>query len=120
MRLIADAPWFDKPAVQADGAHFHLYADASGRIPGRIPLGCLRTWSWQQVFCAREKDLYVDQDRLPSSIRQDFYVAYYQGISRLDLNNPISLEVGVDLFTYRTIGDIPYCLLYTSPSPRDA
>ena len=114
MRLIADAPLFDKPAIQADGLHLGLYADALGRLPGRISLGCLKTWSWQRVFCASEKDLYVDQDCLPSSIRKDFNVACYQGISRLDIDKPISLEVGVDLFAYRTSGDIPYVQALTS------
>jgi len=108
LRLIANAPWFDKPAVQADGEHLRLYANSSGVLPGGIPLGCLKSWTWQRVFCARENDLFVDQDRLPSSIRQDFNLASYQGVSRLSMDDVISLETGVDLFAYRTSGDIPY------------
>jgi len=45
LRLVAWAPWFDKPAVQSDGEHLRSYAGSSGILPGGIPLSCLKSWT---------------------------------------------------------------------------
>ena len=108
LKVVGLAPWFHKPAVQAADNHLEYYTDPSGYLPDQIHLGCTQAWTWQRVFCARDNDLYVSSDRLPSSIREDFNWLCYVGLRRLFCIEPIPSSVGVDLFVYRTRGEIPY------------
>lgn len=107
-KLLGLAHWFEKPAVQAEGTHFTAYADVNGFLPGHIHMDCLKSWAWQHIFYDRDTDLAVPQDRLPSSICEDFVASCYGGVHRMLEVDPISASAVVDLFFPRTRGEIPY------------
>lgn len=108
MKTLGLSPWFDKAAVKADGDHFSRYCDENGFLPGQIHVDCLSSWCWQRIFCAHNTELSVPNNRLPTSIREDFVEACYNGLNRLFRVDPIPENISVDMFVYRTRGEIPY------------
>ncbi len=108
LKLVGSASWFDKLAIQLDGVDFAPYIQDGEYLPGQLHIRCFDTWVWQRTFCARMADLAVRPDRLPSSVKEDFASACYQGLDRLFVVDPIDTDLGMDLFVYRNRADFAY------------
>lgn len=101
-RLLGLAPWFDRDVVYEAPEILAAYADEQGYLPGQIHLDCVHSWLWRRAFCARDADLKVPAERLPSSIKEDFVLSCYEGLNRMTQIDPIPADAGVDMFVCRS------------------
>ena len=105
--LLAKAPWFHRQAVLHGGV-CERYADERGMLPGDIPLSALGTWSWINHFCCEDGDLRKKGDKSTFRLRMEFVRSALAGLDRIGTFRIVPPEMNVDLFLYRTYGEVGY------------
>ena len=109
VRVFGQAPWFDRDAVEAADNHMERYLDSSGsHLPGAIHVSSLQTFAWQRQFCIRDNELRVPVQRTLAGIRADFARSANGGLCRLFEVDTIPATMNVDMFVYRTRGEVDY------------
>ena len=105
--LFAKAPWFHRAAVLHGGV-CDRYADERGMLPGEIHLSALTSFAWLEHFCCNYGDLRPKGDKENEDLQYDFVRSALAGLDRLGTFRRIAPEMGMDLFVYRTYGEIGY------------
>ena len=107
MKLWVKAPWFNRRAVELGGI-CEYYADANGWLPCGVQLAALATFAWRHHFCCEDDDLFVPKSRNIDDIRRAFVVQALSGLSRFKTFTMVPANLDMDLFQYRTQGEIDY------------
>lgn len=105
--LWGSAPWYNRDALNVVGLMEHYVGD-DDYLPNGIPLGSIRSWCWRHQFSVRAADLKIPYGRTLESVRGDFALAVNNGLNRLRSTVLIEPELGVDMFVYRTQGEVAY------------
>jgi len=116
LTLWAKAPWFHREAVMHGGA-CDRYTNANGVLPGGIPISALDTVAWQRQFCYNDEDLAPKGEREVDGLRRDFVAAALSGLDRLWTYTPVPANLNMDMFVYRTEGEVDYVARLSALSP---
>ena len=107
--LYGRAPWFDREVIMSEEELALMMRYASdGMLPGSIPVEALRKFAWRSQFSAADADLRVRGENGLEAARAVFVHECYVGLKRLLSTEPIDAAWGLDLWTHRTGGEIPY------------
>ncbi len=108
LRTIGRAPWFDRNVVFHPNNQLDRYDDGHGFLPGLIHVGSVDSYCWRFQFSARDRDIAQSSGTLPSTQRNDFVAACYDGLSRLKCIQPVPEDIDCDMFVMRFEGDAEY------------
>ena len=115
--LFARAPWSDV----AGGRDLFLlqgYVDASGRLPGRLPLRAATSPAWMGRLIVHNKA--YRNPRMTAGARRERMRRIYQRIERKQCERLILVSYGLDTWAYRTQGEVNYVpgLVEAMPDPE--
>ena len=105
--LFGRAPWFDSAALD-DGTIIQRYVYGGGYLPGGVPYSALRTEAWRRQFSCYDSDLKLGHNQTVASARELFAQRAYLGLARILTFQVIPDDFHVDMFLYRTFGEVPY------------
>ncbi len=108
IRTIGRAPWFDRDVVYHPANQLSRYDDGYGFLPGFIHAGSVNSYCWRFQYCVRDRDIAQRPNVLPSTLRNDFAVAAYDGLNRLNTIQPIPDDIDCDMFALRYESDAEY------------
>ena len=71
-------------------------------------MSALDTFAWQRQFCYNDEDLIPKTGRTMEGLRRDFVCSALSGLDRLWTYEPVPGEYNMDMFVYRTQGEVKY------------
>lgn len=107
LELWGRAPWFDSAVLDEEWL-MQSYVDEHDMLPGNIPLSALGSEVWRRCYSVADDELHVPAGRTLSGVRGEFAYAVYNGIDRLLTFEEIPADARMDLFVYRTRGEMSY------------
>ncbi len=105
--IYARAPWFDRRCLHYPDL-LRRYANDRDDLPGGIPVDATQTWTWRRHFSYVNSDLHVPRDRTLSGVKVEFAVTVNKGLTRIFTWDVPDAATAVDMFLYRTRGEIEY------------
>lgn len=113
--LLTEAPWLEYDAL-ADEDLVNRYA-IEGWLPGGLPLGCVRSRAWRERCCYTITSLLATSSRTELGVRRDFARSVYAGMYRLRTHIPVDPVLNLDMYIYRTQGEVDYARFLTEITP---
>ena len=104
----ADAPWFRRDVCTNHREILENYTDRNGRLPGGIPLVGTEKWTWLNQFTYTKEALHLVEGRNKTSVVGEMAITINKALKRFFTYEVPARDARVDMFVYRTRGEIDY------------